>query len=129
MVTVAIHEIGHGIGFLSNCNSNGSSVFGGGLGTPGLYSEYDRFLQRGNAITTPLIASNITQPSTFATFTGDSTTLRNGNDTSTGLWFGGKYAREVFGGAVPLWAPPLPGRFERQPRQRQRRDAPERPNT
>ena len=50
MVTVAIHEIGHGLGFLSFTQQDGSGrgLLGNTLGTPDIYSVYDRYLQRGN---------------------------------------------------------------------------------
>jgi autotransporter-associated beta strand protein len=107
MVTVAIHEIGHALGFSSYTTQSGGSEFNGiPAGTPGTYSGYDRFLQRGNGslATSGLFNTNIGS-SGFGTFTGLANTLTNGNDTGTGLFFGGAYAREVFNGAVPLYAP------------------------
>lgn len=107
MVTVAIHEITHGLGFLSLTNPNGSSEFGGGPNSPATYSGFDRFLQRGNGplnSTSRLFNTDITNAG-YGSFTGNASTLTNNNDPTTGLFFGGAFAREVYGGAVPLYAP------------------------
>lgn len=104
MVTVAIHEISHGLGFLSCTYPDGTGLLNLPVGQPNLYSEFDRSLQRGNGAGGALITSDITNPN-YATFTGPVSTLTNGNDATTGLFFGGKYTREVYGGPAPLYAP------------------------
>lgn len=109
MVTVAIHELGHGLGFLSLADQNGLglSSTNNTVGNPDLYSGYDRFLQRGNGAlsSSGLFNTNINSTG-YGSFTGNSNTFTNGNNTSTGLFFGGKYAREVFfDRAIPLYAP------------------------
>ena len=75
-------------------------------GSQNSYSELDRFLQRGNGTGGQLFATDITQ-SNYATFTGQTSTLTNLNNPTTGLFFGGKYTREVCGGAVPMFAPSI----------------------
>ena len=104
MVTVAIHEIAHGAGFLSVIRSDGRGLFDDSTGQPNAYSGLDRHLQRGNGTGGSLFNTDITS-SGYASFTGQVSTLTNGNDATTGLFFGGKYAREVSGGAVPMYAP------------------------
>jgi autotransporter-associated beta strand protein len=106
MVTVAIHEVTHSLGFLSLFNSTGTGqgLASSTLGTPDTYSAFAKQLQRGNGIGGSLFNTTITS-SNFGSFTGDVSTLTNENNTSTGLFFGGQYAREVYGGAVPIYAP------------------------
>jgi len=104
MTTVAIHEMTHGLGFLSLTNPNGSGLDGGLPGSPGLYAVYDKYLLRGNSPGTPLFNTNISS-SGYGSFIGQSSTFTNGNSTSTGLFFGGQYTLEVRGGAAPLYAP------------------------
>lgn len=104
MVTVAIHEIGHGLGFLSFTNSSGMGLNDQPVGSPDIYSGYDRYLQRGNGTGGSLFNTNINS-SNFGSFVGNPNTLVNGNNTTTGLFFGGPYAREVYGSPPPLYAP------------------------
>jgi autotransporter-associated beta strand protein len=104
MVTVAIHEIAHGLGFLSFTDSLGRGLNENPVGSPDIYSGFDRYLQRGNGTGGGLFNTTITSPN-FGSFTGLASTLTNGNDPTTGLFFGGQYAREVYGGAIPLYAP------------------------
>lgn len=106
MVSVAIHELTHGLGFLSLANSSGQGLDGNTVGNPDIYGGYDRFLQRGNGAlsSSGLFNTDITS-SGYGSFTGSASTFTNQNNTSTGLFFGGKYTREVFGGASLLYAP------------------------
>lgn len=107
MVSVAVHEIGHGLGFLSFTNVNGQGLQNNTAGTPDMYSGLDRFLQRGNGAfnsSSQLFNIDITN-SGYGSFIGDPQTLRNGNNATNGLFFGGAFAREVYGGAVPMYAP------------------------
>jgi len=106
MTTVAIHEIGHGLGFLSLTDQFGRGLTGNSVGTPGVYAGYDRYLQRGSGplAGAALLNTDITSTN-FAAFTGPVSTLTNGNDPSTGLFFGGPLTREVLGGPAPLFAP------------------------
>jgi hypothetical protein len=106
MVTVAIHELIHGAGFLSFTYPDGTGIENLPRGTPNTYSVFDRYLQRGNGIGGNLLNTDINDPN-FAAFTGEVSTLTNGNDPTTGLFFGGQYTREVFGGAVPIYAPAI----------------------
>lgn len=108
MVTVSIHELTHGLGFLSLLTSTGGSEFGGAAGTPNTYSGYDRFLQRGNgALSTSALFTNNTANSAHGTFNGPVSTLTTPpTNTTNGLFFGGQYAREANGNApVGLYAP------------------------
>lgn len=108
MVTVAIHEIGHGLGFLSLANQNGVGLSNSAVGTPDVYSGLDRYLQRGSGAfnsTSRLFNTDISN-SNYGAFTGLASTFTNGNDASTGLFFGGAFAREVNGGApIAMFAP------------------------
>jgi autotransporter-associated beta strand protein len=104
MVTVAIHEIAHSVGFLSFLEPDGSSNGGTPAGQPGDYTSFDRYLQRGNGTGGALFNTDINS-SNFASFTGSASTLTSGNDATNGLFFGGPYAREAKGGAVPIYAP------------------------
>ena len=107
MVTVSIHELTHGLGFLSQTDSTGSGLGANAVGSVGIYSGYDRFLQRGNGLlaSSALFNTDKNSPS-YGTFTGAVSTLTNNNNTSTGLFFGGPLTREVNGGLpAPLYAP------------------------
>lgn len=104
MVTVSIHEIAHGLGFLSFASQNGQGLLGSALGSPDLYSGMDKFMVRGSTAPTNLFNRTITSTG-YGSFTGDASTYTNGNDVNTGLFFAGSYAMEVFGNEVPLFAP------------------------
>jgi len=104
MVTVAIHEITHGLGFLSFTNAQGRGLNQQTVGTPDIYSGFDRYLQRGNGTGGSLFNTDINSPN-FGSFTGLANTLTNENNPTTGLFFGGQYTREVYGGPAPLYAP------------------------
>jgi autotransporter-associated beta strand protein len=106
LYSVALHEVLHGLGFLSGVvNASGQGLTTQPVGNPDIYAAYDRYIQRGNTLGTGnLLRTDITM-SNFASFQGPASTLTNGNDPTTGLFFGGTYAAEIFGGAVPLFAP------------------------
>ena len=104
MFSVALHEFSHGMGFISGTSPNGSGLNGNAPGTPDIYTGYDKFLQRGNGAGGSLFNTTITDAN-YGSFTGNASTFTNGNDAATGLFFGGKYAREVFLNPVPLFAP------------------------
>ncbi len=109
MVSVAAHELTHGLGFTTFANPdgvpNGQGLNRSTVGTPDIYSGFDSNLQRGNtAGAGALFNTNVNSPN-YGSFTGDPTTFTNGNNATTGLFFGGQYAREVFGSPVPLFAP------------------------
>ena len=89
MVSIAIHEIGHSLGFISFTESNGMGLASHAVGTPDAYSTFDKYLQRGNGIGGALLNSDITN-SGFGSFTGPLDTLRNNNSANTGLFFGGQ---------------------------------------
>ena len=106
LYSVALHEMTHGHAFLSLTNSNGSGLLGNTPGTADIYSAYDMFLQRGNSVGGSTLLNSNKSFNTFATFnTGLVSTLTNGNNTSTGLFYGGQYTVEVFGAPAPLYAP------------------------
>jgi autotransporter-associated beta strand protein len=109
MFTVALHEFTHGMGFINATNQlgeglNGQNQGGNQAGTTDIYSTYDMFLQRGNGVGGQQFNTNLAS-SGYGSFVGDATTFTNNNNTTTGLFFGGQYAREVFAAAVPLFAP------------------------
>ncbi len=105
MVTVAIHEILHGAGFLSLTDAQGRGLANRTPPTPDAYAGYDRFLHRGNGSNaTPLFNTNINDPN-YGAFVGNPNVFTAGNDPINGLFFIGPYSREVYGGAVPLYAP------------------------
>ncbi len=107
LYTVGLHEMLHGHAFLSNTtNSSGSGLLGNPSGNPDIYAAFDIFMQRGNAIGGTRLLRSDKSLSNFGTFDSSlSSTLTNGNNTTTGLFFGGQYAVEVFGAPVPLFAP------------------------
>ena len=104
MVTVAIHEITHGLGFLSFTRANGSglAVPVRPTGTPDIYSVLDR--PPAGMESMALFNTN-TISSGYGAFIGPLNTLTNGNDPTTGLFFGGEYTREVLNGPAGLYAP------------------------
>ncbi len=131
LVSVLIHEVGHGLGFASGVNDH-TTGRGGNPGTvtpgttPDWFNTWDRWLQRGNGayadnaiFRTDVTNSNYGTVNTarINAFTGgnDQSTTYNSstqtftttvtNNTSTGLYFGGTFAREVFGGAIPVYSP------------------------
>jgi autotransporter-associated beta strand protein len=104
MTTVAIHEISHSLGFLSFVESNGMGLGSRTVGTPDAYSTFDKYLQRGNGPGGTLLNGDITNTG-FGSFLGPVDTLRNNNNATTGLFFGGQYTREVRNGPAPLFAP------------------------
>ena len=103
MVTVALHELTHGLGFTSFTFEDGSGLGFEAPGSPSIYAGYDRYLQRGNGTGGGLFNTNIGN-SGFGSFTGQVNTLTN-QSASTGLFFGGQYTREVLGNPAPLYAP------------------------
>lgn len=121
LVSVLIHEVAHGLGFASGV-SNHTTGRGTGRGsiTPGTnpdwFNTWDRWLQRGNGdyASNAIFHTDVTSadfgkviPSRINAFLGGNNS--NGgvftNNESTGLYFGGTFAREVFGGAVPVYSP------------------------
>lgn len=90
-VTVVLHEITHGLGFIGSMEvSGGAGSFGSG--TPLAPDIYDRFTEDGGG--TPLI--NYANPSSAL-----GTAL-----TSNNVWFNGPHARAANGGGrVKLYAP------------------------
>jgi autotransporter-associated beta strand protein len=116
LASVLIHEMTHGLGFASTTSdTTGRGLAGNPVGTPDIYAGYDMSLQRGNTPGTgALFNTTITSPN-YGSFTGPASTLTGGNENpngnnpsnnpTTGLFFGGQYAQEVFGGPVPLFAP------------------------
>lgn len=101
MVTVLLHEIGHGIGFVGTVGPSGNTGAGSadwGLGSPPLPIIYDRFALDGdfeNLIDTEVYPN----PSTllFSAVTGQ----------RGGVFFGDVYAEGVLANRrIPLYAPP-----------------------
>lgn len=105
LFSVVLHEVLHGHGFTSFTNSSGQGLFPNTVGTPDMYAGYDKFIQRGNTVGAGNLLNTTITSSNFGAFTGNVTTLTNGNNAATGLFFGGKYGSEIYGGAVPLYAP------------------------
>ena len=87
MVSVAIHEVTHGLGFLSFLESNGQGSNGSTLGTPDGYSGFDKYVQRGTGTGGSIINTDINSAN-FGSFTGPVSALTGGNDPVTGLFFG-----------------------------------------
>jgi autotransporter-associated beta strand protein len=104
MFTVALHEFSHGMGFLNATDQFGQGLLGNPVGTPNVYTGYDKFLQRGNGAAGFQFNRNIASTG-YGSFIGNTSTFTNGNDPATGLFFGGEYAKEVYNSPVPLWAP------------------------
>jgi autotransporter-associated beta strand protein len=104
MFTVALHEFSHGMGFLNGTNQNGQGLMLNPAGNPDVYTGYDKFLQRGNGVGGFQFNTDVTNAG-YGSFIGNASTFTNGNNTTTGLFFGGQYAREVFNNPVPLYAP------------------------
>lgn len=114
LLSVAMHEILHGAGLSGEVNPQGTTsnqfINGEGLrqfgGTqPDVYAEYDRFLQRGNTPGQGALFNTDRAGPSYGSFVGNPSTFTNGNDPATGLFFGGRYATEVFGSPVPILAP------------------------
>jgi autotransporter-associated beta strand protein len=104
MFSVALHEFTHGMGFITGGDQNGRGLLYSAPGNPDIYLGHDKFVQRGNGIGSNQYNTNISS-STYGSFIGDPSTFINGNDPNAGAFYGGKYAREIYGGAVPLYAP------------------------
>ncbi len=103
-VSVAIHEMSHGLGFLSFASQTGQGLNNQTVGSPDIYSMMNKYMVRGSTAPTNLFNNTLTS-SNYGSFTGSSSTFTNGNDVNTGLFFAGSYAMEVFGNEVPLYAP------------------------
>ncbi|RMF40433.1 MAG: PEP-CTERM sorting domain-containing protein, partial [Planctomycetota bacterium] len=89
--SVALHEVTHGLGFLSLLAADGTSALTGA--DPGPYSVYDSFLQRGDG--TKLFNAGA------GDFTGSTSDL-----TSNDVFFGGPNAVAANGGnPVQVYAP------------------------
>jgi hypothetical protein len=89
-VSVVLHELGHGLGFVGSMTHNGSSGSSGFNGFPVIY---DRFTENGSG--QPLLG-----------FASPSASL-GAQLTSNNLFFDGPHARAANGGAAPrLYAPP-----------------------
>ncbi len=89
LYSVLLHEMTHGLGFLSISNQNGESVVGDGA-----FSFYDRLIETGN--------SNDSWDNDTAEFIG-STDWLTGQDG--GLVLNGVNAAALFGALPPLYAP------------------------
>ncbi len=118
LVSVLAHEVTHSLGFSDFSSPSGQGLGGNALDSPGTYSSYDRQLQKGNvAGVGSMLHSDISQSNygSFNTsvgtgaYTGGNTQTSNQttftNNTTNGLYFGGTFANEVFGGPVPLYSP------------------------
>jgi len=92
LFSVSLHEVTHSMGFLSAIASTGVSAYTGT--DPGIYSEFDSFLELGDG--TKLLAAG-------GNFVGMTADL-----TSDDVFFGGANAKAANGGnAVQLFAPSL----------------------
>jgi hypothetical protein len=90
LLSVMIHELTHGLGFLSLSTSTGTSVI-----APGVFSFWDRELETGNG-------RDLWHDGTAA-FQGIPTDL-TGNDN--GVVFVGTNATSTYGSTPPVYAPP-----------------------
>lgn len=106
MVSVAIHEMIHGVGFLSATNQSGQGLNRNiPAGSPNIYTVYDRYLYKGSGNNATSLFNTNTNDPNYGSFTGNSSVFTAGNDPNNGLFFIGTYSKEVYGGAVPLYAP------------------------
>ncbi|GIW85533.1 MAG: hypothetical protein KatS3mg107_1193 [Gemmataceae bacterium] len=105
MVSVAIHELLHGVGFLSLTDAQGRGLAGRTPPTPDIYAGYDRYLYRGSGSNATALFNTDINSSNYASFVGNPSVFTAGNDPNNGLFFIGPYSKEVYGGAVPLYAP------------------------
>jgi hypothetical protein len=103
-VSVAIHEMSHGLGFLSFASATGQGVGGQTVGSPDIYSMMNKYMVRGSTSPANLFNNTLTN-SGYGSFLGPASTFTNGNDVNTGLFYAGQYAMEVYGNEVPLYAP------------------------
>ncbi len=100
MYSTALHEITHGLGWID------------GVGPGGVpdanrtqFPVLSSWLRRGSGTNaTPLWERDVNSPN-YGKFVGDQSTFTNANDANTGLFFHGPFAKEIFGGAVPMFAP------------------------
>lgn len=111
LTTVAIHELVHGLGFLSLTTSTGSSRLSGATN---IYSAFDQFLQAGTgSLAGGRMFDTTRGSSTYGSFLGPASTLTSGtsfinnpNPVTTNLYFGGPLTREANGGGpVGIYAP------------------------
>ncbi len=92
-VSVALHEIGHGLGFSDSMNINGGIGSWGYTDSSGTFPIiYDRFIDTGNS--TLLISG----------FSNNSAALA-GQLTSNNLYFDGPFANSANGGRTKVYAP------------------------
>jgi len=116
LISVLAHEVGHSLGFLAFSPDDGKGGLVNTLGDPDVYSTYDRGFQRGNTTgTNRMFRTDITNTNYGSYNTSVATSTYTGgnnsddgvftNQTTTGLYFGGTYANEVFGGVIPLYSP------------------------
>lgn len=100
LLSVMAHEVGHSLGFLSFATPSTT------VGSEATFTEWNRNMVRGSTTPAPLFTTDKTQTN-FGTFLGPTSTFTNQNNVTTGLFFNGAFAREVYtGGApVPLYAP------------------------
>ncbi len=103
---LVIHELAHTLGFTSATNADGSDDSGGGVGTPGTWRPYDRFVSdvAGNR----LIDADPQSPTAFqmdTSATGWPQHSVGGKGPDAGLFFDGPIATAVYGSRVPLYSP------------------------
>lgn len=91
LFTALLHELTHGLGLLSVCGEDGSSLLTGG--SPGVFTRWDQ------AMSTPAGAS-LFQPS--AVFVGPAESLIGGNG---GIVLRGPTIESVYGAGVPIYTP------------------------
>jgi hypothetical protein len=92
--SVVLHELTHGLGFLSLSDSQGRSEISGA--NPGVYSTFDDFLFTGNGDDLFITSAN------GASFAGLSSDLRGGDG---GVRFAGPNAMAALGSQPPIYAP------------------------
>ncbi len=98
LISTAIHELTHAIGFASDINQNGSSSWGDAAGTPSSWAPFDQFVAHTDG-------TSLINGTTFA-LDGSNWTLDSvGGTGASGLAFNGANAVAAAGGLVYLYSP------------------------
>ncbi len=95
--SVAMHELTHTLGFISEISSTGQGAANQTSGSPDVWSTFDRFL-------TDSAGNPLVNPSTFA-FDTSKLGVLTGGPGSGGMFFSGPNAVAAFGGRVAIFSP------------------------
>jgi GEVED domain/Right handed beta helix region/Dockerin type I domain/HYR domain len=108
--TVIFHELIHAIGWTSATTASGSDEGGAGIGTPGTWRPFDRFLS--NSAGQRLIDGDSSSSTAFQMNTARWAVESIGGPgalipgaAGNGLYFSGPIATSIYGGPVPLYSP------------------------